>query len=224
MFKEIRSRFVKLVYADHNRSRAVKKSLEKVLTTLSPNDVGLNIGAGFTRLHPQVKNLDIFEGEYIDIVGKAENIPLADESIALVITQEALEHIQDPFKAVEEMYRILRKGGFIYCQVPFIIGYHPGPTDFWRFTVEGIKEIFEKHNFECIEVGISVGSGTGFYRIAVEFFALLFSLPIRPLYHIFKALFALIFFPIKWLDYLFVFSNQNDRIAGGYYVIMKKTV
>ena len=42
-------------------------------------------------------------------------------------------------EAIKECYRILKNDGKIYFQVPFIVGYHPGPTDFYRFTKEGIK-------------------------------------------------------------------------------------
>jgi len=220
--KDLRFKFVKLIYADHNRSSSVKKAIKKCLSNLNTTDVGLNVGAGTTKLHPQIKNLDIFAGEHIDYVGKAEAIPEKDNYFKLVITQEVLEHVEDPFKASQEIYRVLQKGGRLYCQLPFIIGYHPGPTDFWRFTKEGITSMLENAGFEIEELGISVGGGTGFYRILVEFMSTLFSVPIPPLYSIFKALFAIIFYPIKWFDFILHFSKEKDRIPGGYYIIARK--
>ncbi len=77
---KLQSFFVKYIYADHNSSRSVKKALKKVLDKLDldENATGLNVGAGKTRLHPRMKNLDVFEGENIDIVSSAENIPVSD--------------------------------------------------------------------------------------------------------------------------------------------------
>lgn len=223
MLSKIKYFFVKKIYADHNNSKSVQLALSSVLTKMSSeNAVGINIGAGYTRLHPNIKNIDIFAGENIDIVSKAESLPFEDNSIDLIISQEVLEHVQNPSLAVQEMFRVLKKDGLIYCQLPFVIGYHPGPTDFWRFTKEGIVEIFQRHGFFIKEVGISVGGGTGFYRICVEFFATFFSLPLSLLYIPFKILFSLFFYPIKWLDFLFKYSNQRDRISGGYYIITTK--
>ncbi len=223
-YSDIRFAFVKLVYGDHNRSSAVKKAIKKCLSRLGDNEIALNVGAGTTNYDKRIKNLDIFEGEHIDYVGSAEAMPMADGTFGLVLTQEVLEHVQDPFQAMNEIYRVLKPGGTLYCQLPFIIGYHPGPTDFWRFTKEGIKELVEKSGFVIEEQGITVGSSTGFYRIAVEYFSVLLSVPLPFLYTAFKALFAIALYPIKWLDYIMQFSKQADRIPGGYYVIAKKAM
>ena len=220
--KEIRSFFVKMVYADHNRSRSVVRSINRCISELPQDGVGLNLGAGSINFDSRIRNLDIFPGENIYYVAKAESIPEKDDFFDLIITQEVLEHVQDPFMAMSEISRTLKPNGTLYCQLPFIIGYHPGPTDYWRFTKEGIEEIIRKNGFKVEEIGISVGGATGFYRISVEFFSVLLAVIIPPLCHAFKALFAVLLFPIKWLDIVINISSQKDRIPGGYYVIAKK--
>ena len=222
-YSDLRFAFVQLVYGDHNRSRAVRRALGKCIEDLGEDEIGLNVGAGTTTLDPRMRNLDIFPGEHIDYVGKAEEIPTEDGIFGLVVSQECLEHVADPFKAAEEIYRVLRKDGKLFIQLPFIIGYHPGPTDFWRFTKEGITELVERVGFKVQEIGITVGPSSGLYRIAVEYFAVLFSLPLSSLYVPFKALFAVLFYPMKWLDPLMNRSNQVDRIPGGYFVVAVKT-
>lgn len=221
-YARLRSAFVGLVYADHNRSAAVRRALAAALTAMPADGFGLNVGAGHTRIDPRMRNLDIFAGANIDYVGRAEAIPLPSASVDLVITQEVLEHVADPFKAIEEIHRVLKPGGTLYIQLPFIIGYHPGPTDFWRFTREGIVRLIEIAGLQCQEVGVAVGASTGFYRIAVEYFAILFSVPLPPLYMPLKAFFALLLYPIKLLDALTSLSKQTDRIAGGYYIVARK--
>lgn len=218
----LKYKFVKLVYADHNSSKSVRRAIAKTLAEMGPDDYGLNLGAGGTRIHPRMRNMDIFEADNIDIVGRAESIPLENNSLRVVVTQEVLEHVEHPFVAVSEIYRVLVPGGALYCQLPFIIGYHPGPTDFWRFTKEGIASMLTSAGFAIEEQGISVGSGSGLYRILVEFASVLFSIPLPFLYRPLKAFFAILLFPIKWLDFLFAFSRERDRIAGGYYVIARK--
>lgn len=222
MKSSIKRLFVSLIYADHNSSKIVKEKIKDILDRTTDEHLVLNIGSGDNRIWPNVKNLDIIAGKNVDIIGSAEKIPLQNNSVDTIITQETFEHIKDPSVAIMECYRVLKPGGVIYFQVPFIIGYHPGPTDFTRFTREGVTELLERVGFNIDELDITVGGATGFYRIAVEFFAILFSVPIQSLYIPFKALFALLLYPIKFLDLWFSLSSQKDRIAGGYFAIATK--
>lgn len=221
-YARLRLRFVQLVYADHNRRASVRAAIRGLLAELPADGVGLNIGAGTTSIDPRVRNLDIVPGPNIDYVGSAEAIPLPDDSVDLVISQETLEHVADPVRAMREIHRVLKPGGALYLQVPFVIGYHPGPTDFWRFTRQGIVQLAESSGLVGSSVGTAVGSSTGFYRIAVEYFAVLLSVPLRPLYMPLKAFFAVVLYPIKWLDVVTDRSPQNDRVAGGYFVVVRK--
>lgn len=216
----MRAKFVERVYATHNSSTIVREILASNLGALGDGDKALNVGSGNRRLHPQVINLDITAGAGVDVVASAEKLPFSDNYFALVITQETLEHVRDPFESVQEMYRVLRPGGTLYCQVPFTIGYHPGPTDYWRFTKEGVLELIERAGFDCEAIYPSVGAAVGFYRIAVEFASILVANVGSPLYHPAKATFALVLYPIKYLDR--VLSVQRDRIAGGYIAVARK--
>ena len=222
ILRRIRAAFVALVYADHNRSRTVKTQVSALLEKHCENGKVLNVGSGSTRIHPQVINLDIEDGPNVDFVGSADSLPFESECFDLIITQEAFEHIEQPQIALKECYRVLKQGGAIYFQVPFIIGYHPGPTDFVRFTSEGVYQYLQNAGFQVSRVDIAVGGATGFYRIAVEFSAILFSGPVSFLYTPAKGLFALLFYPIKWLDFWFSLSPQRDRIAGGYMAVGTK--
>jgi SAM-dependent methyltransferase len=209
-------------YTDHGTSLTVKAALGKCLAQLPPGSRGLQVGSGTNRLHPAIFNLDLTYNRSLDCCGRAENLPFRAASFSLIVSQEVLEHVKDPNVALEEMYRVLSRQGLLYCQVPFIIGYHPGPTDFWRFSRQGIREIVEKAGFVCAEVGIAVGPCYGFYRIAVEFGAVIGSSLIPRLYKPIKGLLALVLAPIKWLDPLMRSAAQADRVAGGYFVIAYK--
>lgn len=221
--KKIQALFIKYIYADHNHCPSVKKALKPLLKSLDePGRSGLNIGSGGTHLHPNLKNLDIFPGKYVDIVAKAESIPCENESFDIIVTQETLEHVSDPFKAMEEIKRLLKKEGKAYIQLPFIIGYHPGPTDFLRFTKEGIMELAIRNDLKIIDVGITVGGGSGYYRISVEFFSCLLAIPLFFAYKPLKLLFSIVLLPLKLFDILFKLSKQKDRIPGGYYIVAQK--
>ena len=215
--------FVKYVYGDHNSSKPVVEAINSLIYELPDNGIGLNVGSGMTNLDSRIKNLELEGALNIDYVGSVEAIPEGDNTFDLVISQEVLEHVQNPSLAMAEIKRVLKIGGKCYIQLPFTIGYHPCPNDYWRFTKQGLIYLIESSGLEVVKVGESVGSATGFYRIGVEFFSILLSVMVPKGYKIFKGAFSLLLYPIKWLDPLLRFSKEGERISGGYYVICKKS-
>jgi len=215
-------RLVLRLYADHNESKAVRDAVGRILEAIGAQEWGLNLGAGPTRLHPRLINLDVANHDSIDIVTRGLALPFKDNSLRVVISQEVLEHLSDPAACIAEVYRVLKPGGLFYCQTPFIIGYHPGPTDFWRFTREGIQQLFSTQGWVIDELNQAVGHGTGFYRIAVEFCAVTASAISQRAYLPAKALGATLLYPIKWSDLLSRHSSEGDRIPGGYYCVARK--
>lgn len=64
----------------------------------------------------------------------AEALPLAAGSIDLVLCTEVLEHVSDSFAAVQELGRLLSRGGCLLITTPFIYPLHEEPHDFARLT------------------------------------------------------------------------------------------
>lgn len=222
MLSRLKYLYIKKIYADHNNAKAVKSMLCQLLAALAPDAKGLNVGAGQTNFDPRIKNMEIMAGEGIDLVGSVEAIPCENSMFDLVITQEVLEHVKSPNLAVSEIYRVLKHNGTAYIQLPFIIGYHPCPNDYWRFTYEGIVELVESVGFKLERIAVSVGPAVGFYRVAVEFFAVLMSSFYGRLYKPTKFFFSFLLYPVKWLDPLMLRSDEAKRIAGGYFVVCRK--
>ncbi len=82
-----------------------------------------------------------------DIVGDIHDLPFTDNSLDAIICNAVLEHVKNPFKAVEEMHRVLKPGGHCFVYVPFLYYYHPMKgyyADYWRFTSDGIDELFKQ--------------------------------------------------------------------------------
>jgi SAM-dependent methyltransferase len=217
-----RTKFVRAIYADHNASKAVTSTLDNLVSEYSSDALMLNIGAGDTKIDPRMKTLEIEAAPGIDFVGTATNLPFDGETVDLIVTQEVLEHVDNPFQAACEIYRVLKPGGKAFVQLPFIIGYHPCPVDYWRFTEHGIEQLMSQAGFKNLKKGIAVGPATGTYRILVEFFAILFSLPAPKAYRLAKGFFALLLYPLKALDILMKLHPESGRISGGYFVVCEK--
>jgi SAM-dependent methyltransferase len=221
MTNRLAVRLTTLLYSDHNASARIDALVHKCLERIGTGR-GLAVGEPGRRLHPRMWNLDIVHTPSIDVQADASRLPFADAAFEVVLTQECLEHVEQVGLATREMFRVLKPGGTLYCQLPFVIGFHSGPYDFWRFTEEGIKSLFRDAGFQIEESGISTGPAAGFYHIAVEFFATLGSAIWPRLYVPCKGVAALTLYWIKWLDVLLMRSPDAARIARGHYVIARK--
>ncbi len=56
----------------------------------------------------------------------------------LVICTQVLEYLPDPSLAVEEIRRVLRKGGVAFISVPSIFP-RDSDNEYWRFLPEGLR-------------------------------------------------------------------------------------
>lgn len=88
----------------------------------------------------------------IDLFGTAYDIPVENNSFDTILCTAVLEHLEEPSKAIKEANRILKKGGYAIYTVPLFWHLHEEPRDFYRYTKYGLKYLFEKNNFEIIEL------------------------------------------------------------------------
>jgi len=95
------------------------------------------------------KSLDVDAGTHPDIVGDIHNLNQVDESFDAVICKAVLEHVYDPQKACNEIYRVLKRGGKCLVYVPFLYGYHGNSSykDYYRYTEDGIRYLFRSFSF-----------------------------------------------------------------------------
>jgi SAM-dependent methyltransferase len=216
-----RNRFVRKFWAAHNDSPAVRREIRLLFDALDGGR-GLNVGCGDTRLDPRMVNVDLAATPAVTLLADALALPFAGGCFSLIISQETVEHVPDSFQAVREMARVLRPGGALYLQAPFIIGYHPGPEDYWRFSRAGMRRLVEQAGLDCLRVEPAVGSGTGMYRITVEFFADMFARVLPALYLPVKAALSVLFYPLVWWNGFLSGGSQSDRIPGGYFAVAVK--
>jgi hypothetical protein len=67
---------------------------------------------------------------------------LEGERFGSIFCLSVLEHCDQPFRMAENLTRLLRAGGQLCVSVPFAWQFHGYPSDYWRFTHEGVKKLF----------------------------------------------------------------------------------
>lgn len=122
--------------------------------------VVLDLGAGHQRYKPffhesiyialehpiagrQNKNIVTY-----DILCDSREIPLRDCCVSTVLSTVSFEHLEYPQETINEVYRILRPGGSLWVQVPFIYKEHEQPYDFQRPTRYGLMRHYRIAGFE----------------------------------------------------------------------------
>ncbi len=109
----------------------------------NPDKLFLDIGAGFKPVpSTNVVNFEIVEYPSTDVLGVAERLPFANDSFDFVISAVVLEHVKDPFACAQEMIRVLKPGGELFCSVPFLQPRHAYPHHYYNMTKEGLINLF----------------------------------------------------------------------------------
>jgi len=81
------------------------------------------------------------------------NLPFPDGRFAYVVSDQVLEHVEGtPQRAIDESYRVLRPGGIAVHTTCLVHPIHECPSDFWRFTPEGLRFLHRGFS-EVIEYG-----------------------------------------------------------------------
>ena len=118
----------------------------------------LDLGAGqakyrsvISRAAKEYVAFDVAPGDKIDVVGDITKTGFADQSFDTIVCTQVFEHIATPWLAAAEISRILKPGGYCLVTAPFLQVYHADPHDYYRYTVDGMKALFEKGGLEIIE-------------------------------------------------------------------------
>ncbi len=81
------------------------------------------------------------------VFGDGQQLPVISDSVDTVFLLDVLEHLPRPDACVAEARRVLRPGGSLVIQVPFLYPLHDEPYDFHRWTRHGLQAMAERHGF-----------------------------------------------------------------------------
>ena len=118
---------------------------------------GLGLDALYARNDLEIIGSDVAFGPYASLICDAHDIPFVDGTFDCVVAQVVLEHVVDPVRCVAEIHRVLKDGGIVYAETPFMQQVHMWQYDFTRFTHLGHRRLFRY--FTEMESGLTGGPG-----------------------------------------------------------------
>ncbi len=193
---------------------AARNQLRDFLTTIPKGKRLLELGSGSRRVHADAINIDLFAFPNVDVVADIRRLPIRDASIDYVVLDTVLEHVAEPELIVAEIHRVLVPGGRVLCIAPFIFPYHGYPAHYWNFSKDGLTWIFR--NFSNCTVETNMGPTSAMTHLTSEYFAVALSggAENKVLYTLFKGIFLMPIFLLKYLDRFWVRSQHAHRLAS----------
>ncbi|MHC4551054.1 MAG: class I SAM-dependent methyltransferase [Planctomycetota bacterium] len=129
----------------------------RLLSTLQLHRRFDSTGVDLTEL-----SVEYARGQGLDVrLGTLQSQSFPDESFDAVVALQTVEHLLDPIGELEEIHRVLRKGGIFLATVPCVTHYrarmagmkwkyYGPPGHLWYFSPDSFRRLFEKTGFEPV--------------------------------------------------------------------------
>jgi len=205
----------------------IKKAIERNAHYLQGKI--LDVGAGpykrYAELFKKVNQymtLDINPDFKPDIIGKAEEIPLPDNTFDGIICTQVLGDILHPDKVIKEFHRVLKPKGIVLLTEGFFAELHGEPLDFWRFTPYSLSSIFKEKNFKVLKIEKIGGFFTVRAQMVMRHCINSFNLYQHSFWGKFFSKFFKIYGKLAILLDKLDRTRANERFASGYLIIVQK--
>ena len=208
--------FMGCPYPAFRWNRAVKRKIYE----LGAEAKILDLGSGTDRRAPNVITLEIEAGSNVDVIGDGHQLPFHDNVFDAIINEAVLEHVLEPKQIVDEIYRVLKPGGYVCAAVPFLQGFHASPHDYQRYTVPGFNHLFSA--FIKIESGACAGPTASLHWIFREYVGLMLSFGNLLAAKIISLIIGWLTFPIILIDYILMMNKHSHILASAVYFVGQK--
>ncbi|MDH4094678.1 MAG: class I SAM-dependent methyltransferase [Betaproteobacteria bacterium] len=140
--------------------RALRRALEREAAALEGKGTLIDLGCGEMPyrplFEPRVKRYigaDLPRNPKADVsLDESGGAAVADACADIVLSSQVLEHVPSPPTYLAEAHRVLKATGTLLLSTHGYWMYHPDPTDYWRWTREGLVRQIEAAGFEVQSV------------------------------------------------------------------------
>jgi SAM-dependent methyltransferase len=165
-------------------------------------------------------NVDAEPFPGVDVAADVQALPFATGSVTAIECDAVLEHVRNAPAALKELVRVLRPGGYLHVVVPFHQAYHAYPSDYQRWTIEGLHELVVSSGCEIVAEGIRTGPTATILSYICEYCRILAPAQLG------KAAYAVagwIVWPLRYLD-LWLNRKPNAHVlANAIYILARKS-
>jgi SAM-dependent methyltransferase len=108
------------------------------------------------------KTLDVLPRLHPNILADICDTKLPGGEWDLIILSQTIEHIFNWQDAIKESYRLLKDGGFLIVDCPFMCAYHgvlstEGYDDYWRISHTALQKVLNEVGFKFGNASIDQG-------------------------------------------------------------------
>jgi SAM-dependent methyltransferase len=163
-------------------------------------------------------NVDLLALPGVTVVGDAEQLPFVAAVFERIECDAVLEHVRDPVRAMAEIERVLAPGGYLHLVTPFCHPFHEYPSDYRRFTLDGLKAL--AGGLDPVAEGWRTGPTATLLVFVLEYFKLLFPWRLwRVLAH---GVLGWLLFPLRYLDLVLLKTPRSGRLGNHCYLWLRK--
>ena len=224
-YKEI-IRKVVLLLPEPKYTRLRNQKLFEWMNQNAPGKRVLNLGSGIGQfdhyLSKGVKaiNVDISPSiRNLHVIADAHFLPFKGDCFDIVYSIAVLEHVQKPWVVADEICRVLRQGGHVVVELPFLNVIHD-QHDYFRFTRKGIRSLFDEKRFDVVLDQVSAGGGSFISIFLLEYVEQF--VPTQYLKGAWHTLMRYPFSSFKYLDRFIDRSEKLERTANSFSFIGRK--
>ena len=135
-------------------AKLTRITLDKFIERNASHNRTLDIGAQngpYAAYFPHRVSLDVQRGIGVQIISDAQALGVRDASFDVVLCTEVLEHLPEPQRAIDEMFRVLVPGGQLLLTTRFLFPIHDAPHDYFRFTKYGLRHLLRRFEISELE-------------------------------------------------------------------------
>ncbi|MBU1728310.1 class I SAM-dependent methyltransferase [Patescibacteria group bacterium] len=177
----------------------------------------VNLGSGPKSLGAHIINVDAYPYANVAVCADATHLPFRDGSVDAIICECMLEHVTQPEQVIKEIARVITPGGLVYTSVPFMDPYHASPDDYTRWTMSGVRTLF--NDFEQQELAVGWGPTSSLIAVLSHWLGLMLSFGNAGLQQALALFFMVCLSPFKILDFALKYPKMAPNIATGFYFI-----
>lgn len=128
-----------------------------------PEQLYADIGAGLRDvIYPNCIYVEVYPSLTTDVVIEPNSVlPLKTASLDGIGCFAVLEHVRHPWKMADEFARVVKPGGKVFIDWPFLQPTHGYPSHYYNATREGLRALFER-DFRVASLGTGAHEGPDF--------------------------------------------------------------